>query len=121
MVVPFLCLSLITNICYLRSSVIRYMGLLAISAPIRPEGAIGTIPADSVVSLGATVKPKKTVGSGSAITWLTNAPTRLRRWICCRAILLLCPGRAIQLGGVAVLSNGLVDELVQPWRGLSFS
>jgi hypothetical protein len=33
---------------------------------------------------------------------------------------LLCPARAVQLGGVAVEFNGLVDDLVQQWRRLSF-
>jgi hypothetical protein len=34
---------------------------------------------------------------------------------------LLRPGRAIQLGGVAVEFNGPVNDPVQPWRHLSFS
>jgi len=46
---------------------------------------------------------------------LTNAPTSLRRWICCLAILLLCPDRAIQLSGTAVNFNGLVNDPVQPF------
>jgi hypothetical protein len=79
MVVPFLCS--VTHDGYLLLAFVRHslQRPLAISAPIRPEGAIVALPADLVVSQGATVKPKKTVGSGSAITWLTNAPTRLLR------------------------------------------
>ena len=61
-------------------------------------GAIVARPVDFVVAQGTIVKTEKVVGSGSAITWLANAPTRLKRWICCRAILLLRPGGAIQLG-----------------------
>jgi hypothetical protein len=108
-----------TDICYLRSSVIRYRGFRDIYAdpPLgcnrRSSGGFGCLP-------GHNSQTEETVGSESAITWLTNAPTRLRRWICCRAILLLRPGRAIQLGGVAVEFNGPVNDPVQPSRRLSF-
>jgi hypothetical protein len=102
-----------TDICYVRSSVIRYRGLWRYLRRSTLRVAIVAVPADLVVSQGTTVQPNRTVGSGSAITWLTNAPTRLRWWICCRAFLLLCPYRAIQLGGVAVQFNGLLDDLVQ--------
>ena len=108
-----------TDICYLPSSVIRYRSLSrylrrsALRCTRRSSCGFGCLP-------GRNSQTEETVGSESAIAWLTNAPTRLRRWICCRAILLLRPSRAIQLGGVAVEFNGLVDDPVQPWRHLSF-
>src|SRR6476620_6775548 len=108
-----------TDICYLCSSVIvtEAFGDICADPPLgcnrRSSCGFGWLP-------GRNSQTEETVGSGSAITWLTNAPTRLRRWICCRAFLLLCPARAVQLGGVAVEFNGRVDDLVQPWRRLSF-
>jgi hypothetical protein len=40
---------------------------------------------------GRKSQTEETVGFRSAITWLTNAATRLRRWICCWAIPVVAP------------------------------
>src|SRR3981189_3608821 len=108
-----------TDICYSHSSVIRhrslagYVRLSALRCNRRSSCGFSCLP-------GRNTQTEETVGFGSAITWLTNAATRLRRWICCWAILLLRPGRALQLAGVAAEFNGPGDDPVQPWRRLSF-
>jgi hypothetical protein len=82
---------------------------------MRLLAAIVASPADLLVSQGATVTPTKSTAPKSLIAWLTDPPNRLRRWICCLAILLLRPDRAIQLVGTAVVFNGLANDPVQPF------
>src|SRR6185312_4661948 len=61
------------------------------------------------------------VGSGSAITCLTNAPTRAAAVDLLSGYPVVAPGLGDSVRvGVAVEFNGPVNDPVQPWRRLSF-
>ena len=51
---------------------------------------------------------------------MTNAPTRLRRVDLLSGYPVVVPGAGGSVSCVAVEFNGLVDDLVQQWRRLSF-